>query len=171
MHKKRAKYSVASALLALVALGITDIALDSLRLTSLHLVVEVIMVVLSLGLAVYLWSGWLETELSLARTRRSLEASRTERDVWRERAKASLDGLNRAIYETFRGWELTPAETEIAWYLLSGHSDKTIAKRTGRSVRTVSTHAAAVYRKSDLAGRANLAAFFFEGLIRPLDRR
>ena len=67
-------------------------------------------------------------------------------------------------------WRLTPAETEIAWHLLSGDSDKKIARRTGRSVRTVGTHAAAVYRKLHLRGRTELAAFFLENLVGPPDR-
>ena len=84
MHKKRADPIVASALLAVVVVGITDLALDGLRLTSLHLVVEVIMVVLSLGLAVYLWSGWLETELSLARMHTRIRLSRVAEPRFRD---------------------------------------------------------------------------------------
>jgi len=90
MHKKRVDPIVASALLAVVVVGITDLALDGLRLTSLHLVVEVIMVVLSLGLAVYLWSGWLETELSLARMYTRIRLSRVAEPRFRNVVRPSV---------------------------------------------------------------------------------
>ena len=165
MHTLRANPAIASALAAVVVIGSTDVALDAS--SSLHLLRGLIMVVLSSGIALYLGSGWLDTERSLTRARQSLDSMRVERDVWRERTTTSLDRLNRRIDETFHEWRLTSAETEIAWHLLSGATDRAIARRTGRSVRTVSTHAAAVYRKSELPGRAGLAAFFIEDLVRP----
>jgi DNA-binding NarL/FixJ family response regulator len=53
--------------------------------------------------------------------------------------------------------------------LLKGLSHKGIAKRTGTSERTVRQHAVAVYRKSGLSGRAELAGFFLEDLLLPED--
>lgn len=167
MQTMRANPAVVSALAALVVIGSTDVALDPSN--SLHLLRGVILVVLSFGIALYLWNGWLGAERSLARAKQSLYSMKAERDVWRERTRTSLDRLSRRIDETFRGWRLTPAETEIAWHLLSGATDRAIARRTGRSVRTVSTHAAAVYRKSELAGRVGLAAFFMENLVHSPD--
>ena len=65
------------------------------------------------------------------------------------------------------GWGLTSTEREIALLMLKGKSHKAIAYETGRSERTVRQHAVAVYQKSGLAGRAELAAFFLEGLALP----
>jgi DNA-binding NarL/FixJ family response regulator len=48
--------------------------------------------------------------------------------------------------------------------LLQGRSHKEIAATSGRSERTVRQHAAAAYEKAGLGGRAELAAFFLEGL-------
>ena len=62
---------------------------------------------------------------------------------------------------------LTAAEREVALQLLKGQSHKEIAYATGRSERTVRQHAVAVYQKSGLRGRAELAAFFLEDLILP----
>jgi len=64
-------------------------------------------------------------------------------------------------------WGLTPAEREVALLLLKGQSHKQIAYTTGRSERTVRQHAVAVYQKSGLSGRAELAAFFLEDLLLP----
>jgi DNA-binding NarL/FixJ family response regulator len=54
-----------------------------------------------------------------------------------------------------------------ALLLLKGYGHKEIAKLLGRSERTVRQHAVAVYRKSNLSGRAELAAFFLEDLLLP----
>lgn len=55
----------------------------------------------------------------------------------------------------------------MALLLLKGHSHKAIARLTSRSSQTARQHASAVYKKSGLAGRAELAAFFLEDLMLP----
>jgi len=51
--------------------------------------------------------------------------------------------------------------------VLKGHGHKEIAARTGRSERTVRQHAGAAYEKAGLGGRAELAAYFLEGVALP----
>jgi DNA-binding NarL/FixJ family response regulator len=58
-------------------------------------------------------------------------------------------------------------EREIALLLMKGYSHKAIARDRGRSERTVRQHAVAIYQKSGLGGRAELAAFFLEDLMLP----
>ena len=53
--------------------------------------------------------------------------------------------------------------------LLKGSSHKRIGRDTRRSERTVRQHAVAVYRKSGLSGRAELAAFFLGDVALPGD--
>ena len=62
-------------------------------------------------------------------------------------------------------WRLALAEKETA--LLKGLSHKRNARLTSRSERTVRQHAVSVYRKSELAGRAELAGFFLDDLLLP----
>lgn len=155
--------------------GITDIVLDRPEtLFSAHILIELALVVLSLGTAIALWRGWRETgrELGAARaelvaTRRSLGERQAELDAWKERAEAALSGLGDAIGGQFAAWSLTPAESEVALGLLKGLGHKEIAARSGRSERTVRQHAVSVYQKAGLAGRAELAAFFLGGLRIP----
>jgi DNA-binding NarL/FixJ family response regulator len=147
--------------LVIVTGGIVDLILDQpTTLLSGHVLFEVAMVVVSLGAAAYLASGWLRA----LRSQRELEATigrrEAERDAWRERAGRALTVLGEAIGDQFRLWGLTPAERDTALMLLKGYSHKGIARRTGRSERTVRQHAVAVYRKAGLAGRAELAGFF-----------
>lgn len=156
------------AFLAVMVGAVVDLVLDAPESwLSLHVAVEVLLAVMSLGLAVFLWSRWHRTADSLRAVRKSLDQRRAERDAWRRSARSLLEGLGRAIDEQFEKWELTPSEREVALHLLKGHSHKRIARLTDRSERTVRQHAVAVYRKGGLAGRAELAGFFLEGLMLP----
>ena len=83
------------------------------------------------------------------------------------RARQALAGFGRAIDAQFRAWQLTPAEREVALLLLKGYSHKAIARHTDRSDATVRQHATAIYQKAGLSGRAELAAYFLEGIPLP----
>ena len=122
----------------------------------------------ALVVATTFWLGWSRSTRSVEDLRSALEARAEERDAWRESAEQALRGMSRAIDRQFDAWALTPAEREVALYLLKGYSHKAIAKHTGRSPQTVRQHAAAAYRKGDLSGRAELSAFFLEHLLLPL---
>ena len=124
---------------------------------------------LCLGTAIWLGRGWLLADRSLVVLRHSLDDHREERDAWRRRAETFLKGLGEAIDAQMRIWKLTPTERETALFLLKGYSHKQIAAFTERSERTVRQHGIAVYRKSGLAGRAELSAFFLEDLLLPED--
>lgn len=154
--------------IAVVIGGVVDLVLDRpQQWLSAHVVFEVILVGVSLGSALYLGRGWYRSMRSVETLERVLEERRAERDAWRESARQALEGLGAAIDRQLAEWQLTRAERETALALLKGLSHKTIAKWSGRSERTVRQHAVAVYRKSGLDGRAELSAFFLEGLLLP----
>jgi DNA-binding NarL/FixJ family response regulator len=145
-----------------------DLALDRpATLWSLHVIFELAMMSVSLGGAVYLWLGWRHSAASLTVTRRTLAEREAERDLWRSRARQSLDGMGAAIARQFEQWGLTTTERTVALHLLKGHGHKQIAAMTGRSERTVRQHAVAVYEKAGLSGRAELAAFFLDDVLLP----
>jgi len=156
-------------LLALFALlGVVDLVLDSPRVwRSGHAIVELGLVVTAILAALVVLRGWREAEISLEGARALADTHRIERDQWERRAKTALQGLGEALDHQFDAWALTPAEKETALLLLEGYSHKDAATRTGRSERTVRQHAVSVYRKSGLSGRAQFAAFFFDGMILP----
>ncbi|MEZ4416559.1 MAG: LuxR C-terminal-related transcriptional regulator [Gemmatimonadota bacterium] len=161
----RIQLILAAAFLVIMVGGVIDLILDQPdTLLSAHVLFEVLMVVVSLGAASYLARGWFQSSREVSALEGALERHRAERDVWREKAARALSGLGEAIGGEFDRWGLTPAERETALMLLKGHSHKRIAKVTARSERTVRQHAVAVYRKSGLGGRAELAAFFLEDL-------
>jgi DNA-binding CsgD family transcriptional regulator len=88
-------------------------------------------------------------------------------DRWRREAAELLQGLSAAIDRQFDDWRLSESEQAIARLLLKGLSHKEIASLREASEATVRQQATSVYRKSGLAGRAELAAFFLEDLLAP----
>lgn len=163
---------LATALVSIIVGGTVDLILDQPESwLSFHVVFEGLMITGALLMATTLWLGWWRSMSSVGELRRSLETHRAERDAWRESAVHALEGLGRALNQQFDSWELTPAEREVALLLLKGYSHKAIARSTGRGDQTVRQHAAAVYRKASLSGRAELSGFFLEDLILPADDR
>ena len=96
-----------------------------------------------------------------------LEASRADALRWRQETAELLRGLSASIDDQLTRWKLTPAEKEVSLLLLKGLSLKEIAGVRGVGEATARQQARAVYRKADLAGRSELAAFFLEDLLLP----
>ena len=156
-------------ILAIVAVGtLVDVVLDAPEswLTP-HVLLELGLAGFSVTMIVLLASRWRRTQRSLLHAEQRLELSRTERDEWRRRAQHALDSLADTIDQQLQAWQLTPAEREVAFGLLRGFSHKRIAAQTGRSERTVRQHAMAAYQKAEVAGRAELAAYFLGDLVPP----
>ena len=98
---------------------------------------------------------------------RELALARQEGMEWRARVQDLMRGIGSAIDQQFDRWKLTPAEKDVALLLLKGFSHKEVAGLRGRAERTVRQQALAIYRKSNLSGRASLAAYFLEDLLLP----
>lgn len=156
------------ALVSIVVGGGVDLYLDQpTEWLSFHVVFESVLIVGALLMATTLWIGWWRTTRSVESLRRSLEERSEERDRWRRNAEQALEGLGRAIDQQFDDWGLTPAEREVALLILKGYSHKAIARHTDRRPDTVRQHAASVYRKASVSGRAELSAYFLEDLMLP----
>jgi DNA-binding CsgD family transcriptional regulator len=108
-------------------------------------------------------------EADLAMSRDETRRSRADAERWREEARDLLQGLGEAIDRQLRQWALSPAEHEVALLLLKGLSHKEIAEVRCTGEATVRQQAAAIYRKANLTGRHDLAAFFLEDLLGPRD--
>lgn len=162
----RLRWILAVALSSIIVGGIADLIMDQpARWLSFHVVFETLMIAGALLMATTLWLGWWRAAHAAQELRSRLEARTAERDEWRESWRQALEGLGAAIDAQLRRWGLTEAEREVALLLLEGHGHKQIAAATGRSERTVRQHASAVYEKSGLGGRAELSAYFLQGLM------
>jgi DNA-binding CsgD family transcriptional regulator len=166
----RFRLGLTALLIAIATWGVVDLALDRPHdWLSVHVLVELGFVLLSTGSVLYLWLGWMQARRSLGRVEGRLAANEAERDRWRARATRLLHGLGVEIDAQFERWSLTPAERQVALLLLKGLGHKEAADVLDRSERTVRQHAVSVYRKSGLSGRAELAAFFLEDLLLPME--
>ena len=103
----------------------------------------------------------------LDRTRTDLAGALVEAAHWKKESRELLQGLGIAIENQFARWHLSAAEAEVALLLLKGLSHKEIAGLRETSERTVREQSRSVYRKSGLAGRSSLSAFFLEDLLLP----
>ncbi len=171
-HEGRTELLTIVLLAVILTLVIADLVADWGTGVSLsHLLIET-------GTAVLAAGGVMTLVLrlrSLAREQRELRqqlaASQDEARRWRDEAADFLEGLAAAIDRQFDRWQLTPAERDIALHLLRGLGHKQIARVRRASERTVRQQAHLLYRKAGLANRADLAAFFLDGLLRPQNRQ
>ena len=96
-----------------------------------------------------------------------LSAARADGEMWRSAALVHANGLGAAIKQQFADWRLTASECDVATLMLKGLSHKEIAQVRNSSAATVRQQAAAIYGKSGLTSRAELAAYFLEDLFPP----
>jgi DNA-binding NarL/FixJ family response regulator len=94
-----------------------------------------------------------------------LERASREGEAWRAQSRRFIRGLGEAIEAQFDTWGLTPAEADVAGLLLKGATVREIAILRRTSEATIRQQAQNVYRKSGLASRAELSAYFLEDLF------
>ena len=74
----------------------------------------------------------------------------------------------RAVMQKqFDAWLLTESEQDVVILLLKGLSFREIADLRETREKTVRQQASSVYRKAGVAGRNELAAWFFEDMLEP----
>lgn len=82
-----------------------------------------------------------------------------------KKIKSYKEEFRREIEETFRKWNLTASETEVAGLLLKGLSIKEIADLRGSNERTVRSQCTSIYKKSKLENRSQLSSYFLDDLV------
>jgi DNA-binding NarL/FixJ family response regulator len=95
------------------------------------------------------------------------------RDLLRRQAHANraLSIASGALHDVldahYLQWGLTPSEADVATFTIKGCSIAEIARLRGSAEGTVKTHLNAIYRKSGLSGRGQLASLLIEDLLNP----
>lgn len=92
---------------------------------------------------------------------------KNEAKEWKAEAQKYIEGLSQSIDQQLTKWNLSVAEKEVALLLLKGLSLKEIAEVRKTTEKTSRVQSIAVYSKSGLSGRSELAAFFLEDLLQP----
>ncbi|NUH65066.1 helix-turn-helix transcriptional regulator [Sulfitobacter sp. S0837] len=106
------------------------------------------------GLILGVVLGWMALRMSLQRAERAETALR----------HCTVQFAD-VLEEHFRDWRLTPAERDVAVFLIKGLNTRAIAEMRGTSEGTIKAQTNAIYRKAGVAGRAQLLSLFIEDLM------
>ena len=166
---RRSDRRILAGLFAAIAIMIgTDVVMDCIAgARHAHVLFEGAIFAIAAGGLAYLWRRITKARTAAGALKVDLARARADAARWRSDSQSVLAGLGAAIDRQFATWGLSAAEREVALLLLKGISFKEIAGIRGTSERTVRQQALAVYRKADIAGRAELSAFFLEDLLLP----
>lgn len=159
---------VISILSVVAGLIIFDLYTDSENVLSWHLLTEANAGVAALFGIFYFLKGnfTLQNRLS-ASIDRNIKLDQ-EANLWKTEASKYIQGLSASIDLQLTKWQLSNSEKEVALLLLKGLSLKEIASIRDTSEKTARAQSVAIYSKSGLAGRSELAAFFLEDLLNPI---
>lgn len=114
--------------------------------------------VMEIGAAVALLIGLVMSGVLLVQSQRRL--GRAEAQL--KRASSAFMDL---LEQSFVQWGLTPAERDVAFFVLKGFSTQEIAGFRNTSEGTVKAQTNAIYRKSGVTGRGQLMSLFIDDLI------
>jgi DNA-binding CsgD family transcriptional regulator len=73
------------------------------------------------------------------------------------------------VEELFSAWQLSPAERDVAIFLVKGMAFKEIAAARQSKEGTVKAQANAIYRKADISGRHELMSLFLDELLQNIE--
>lgn len=153
-------------LIVIILLVMMDILTDSREGSApWHMMVESFVAMIALFGVFSLLRGNFKTSRSLVEEQNRNRLLSAESAKWKEQSKKYLEGLSQSIDSQLTLWNLTSSEKEIAFLLLKGFSLKEIANLRKTAEKTVRTQSVSIYKKSGLAGRSELSAFFLEDLM------
>lgn len=105
------------------------------------------------------------SERLLDRSKREKAVVVAEVSEWKWRTEQLQAGVSEEIDRRMEKWRLSEAEKEIGLLLLKGLSLREIGEIRGTAERTVRQQSLSIYSKADVAGRAELSAYFMEDFL------
>ena len=153
---------------AIAVLMVADVAVDwSTGAGWSHVGVELGAAALALGgVGVLAGQLWAAQRLTRGLTHQ-MAGVRKDAARWQQESRAAAQGLGEAMDRQFDRWRLTAAEREVGLLLIKGLSLREVAHVRGTSERTARQQALGLYRKAQVKGRSELAAFFLEDMLAP----
>lgn len=82
-----------------------------------------------------------------------------------EQLKIAAGAFEQVLADRFAAWGLTPAEKDVALFLIKGMSTAEISGLRSTSEGTVKAQTNAIYRKSGVNGRSQLLSLFIDDLM------
>jgi DNA-binding CsgD family transcriptional regulator len=149
---------------AFIVLAVVDVILDTREHQAIdeHIIIESILLACAFISVFLLWTGF---RTRLTHTGQTLERVRKELADFRERHEGAVQEMRSAMEDQFARWRFSQTEAKIANALIRGYSLKQIAGMYDKSERTVRNQTVAIYEKSGMTGRSDLAAFFLADLF------
>jgi DNA-binding CsgD family transcriptional regulator len=108
----------------------------------------------TLGLALGIVVEW--------RLLRSMQRRQTE---MARGLSVAAGAINELMRRYFAEWDLTPAECDVAAFMIKGYSITEVAGLRGSAEGTVKAQLNAIYRKAGVSGRAQLVSLLVEDLF------
>lgn len=165
---KNERFFIGTVLLVIFVIITFDIYTDSQEGASWgHLMTEGATALAAIAGIFYLVRGSYSLKHDLQNEIKKSSQLKSESEKWRIAANKYIEGLSEAIDRQLTDWQLSVSEKEVALLLLKGLSLKEIAKIRNTAEKTTRTQSIAIYSKTGLSGRSELAAFFLEDLFSP----
>ncbi|MEL6206870.1 MAG: LuxR C-terminal-related transcriptional regulator, partial [Pseudomonadota bacterium] len=95
----------------------------------------------------------------------ALRSANLQRRAAEDRLAEVTGAFHELIETRFAEWRLTPAERDVAFFVMKGFTTAEIAGLRETSEGTVKAQTAAIYRKAGVSGRAQLVSHFIEDLL------
>lgn len=173
VQENRIKIITFVILLFISIFALVDIIVDSREGLSLsHMIHEAALWLFSLLGAIYQFRiiKWQNEKMGDFKEKiRQLDEQNTSLKKAQENFEKKISHISNEflshIDEQFNAWNFSAAEKEIALLLIKGLSMKEIADIRGSNENTVRQQASQIYKKSSLAGRMELSAFFLDDLL------
>jgi DNA-binding CsgD family transcriptional regulator len=131
---------------------------------------DVLLFLVGLLLLGLMLQEWLRQNRTIATLRDELNRARGQLAQLDSRGPDLGLQYREVMQKQFDAWQLTASEQEVVVLLLKGLSFREVATLRETREKTVRQQAASVYKKSGLAGRHELAAWFLEDLLDPTPR-
>ena len=126
---------------------------------------EIFLIIVAASGTTLFFSRMLADHKEKATLREELAFAHAEGQAWRAKAQRQMKNIDEAIREQFAEWELSPAEVDVAMFMLKGFSHKEISEFRNVSESTIRQQGAVIYAKSNLKSRQAFCAFFMEDLL------
>lgn len=155
-----------SLLSVIILLSVIDIVMDYFDgASNSHMLLEFIVVIFSFFGVAYLINEIRERWNDLDALQEQLGVIHEDLSKSKQQLKNVGSQFGEIINEQFSKWDLSPSEREVAMLLLKGLSFEEITKIRGTKEKTIHQQATSIYKKSNVNGRHEFAAYFYEDFL------
>ena len=91
--------------------------------------------------------------------------ARVEQKRLESQLRAASGAFMELLDDKLEGWNLTPAERDVAIFAIKGFSTQEIANLRNTSEGTIKAQTNAIYRKAGVSGRPQLLSLFIDDLM------